>query len=437
VEGLLLATGLFLVYSANGREIGAGDTRPARLLPIALLRGDGPFLDRFHSLAETADGHALRFAARKRGHLVSRYPLAPALLAVPCYWPQVLTADRLAPGWDRDPETARRFSERMAKTTAAVLAALLAVLLLRLLRLLGVGRMALPAVLVAALGSSLWTTASQSLWEHGPAALALTAALVLLVDGAPSRMRLSLAGLATALLVCCRPIDLLFATPVFVWVVRHHRRGLAWFFPGPLLGAGLLIGFNCWFFGRPEGGQAELEARDLHLALHGVVGPWSGNLLAGAAGTLVSPSRGLFIYTPWALLALVTAPVAWVRLRPWPVVRSVLLALAAYFLVLAKYAVWWGGYSFGPRYWTDAVPLFAVLLGLGLEWSWSRCRPLFAIFVTASAFAVAVQVIGAFGAPSSWAYLPANVDLHHERLWDWRDTELTRCLAETVHRRLP
>src|SRR5271166_1377312 len=41
--------GLFLsaVYLANGREIGSDDTMPTRWLTYALLRGDGPYLDRF------------------------------------------------------------------------------------------------------------------------------------------------------------------------------------------------------------------------------------------------------------------------------------------------------------------------------------------------------------------------------------------------------
>jgi hypothetical protein len=47
-------------------------------------------------------------------------------------------------------------------------------------------------------------------------------------------------------------------------------------------------------------------------------------------------------------------------------------------------------------------------------------------------FSFGVQLIGAFCYPSSWEKSPVDVDLHHERLWDWRDNELTRCLAEGV-----
>jgi hypothetical protein len=106
------------------------------------------------------------------------------------------------------------------------------------------------------------------------------------------------------------------------------------------------------------------------------------------------------------------------------------MSLAPYFALLATYSCWWGGHSFGPRFWIDAVPLFALALGLGLDWAWTRCRPALALALAAATVSVAVQGIGAWCYPSSWHGSPTNADRHHERLWDWRDSELTRCLKE-------
>ena len=41
---------------------------------------------------------------------------------------------------------------------------------------------------------------------------------------------------------------------------------------------------------------------------HGVQGPWSGDLIEGAAGTLVSPNRGLLVFSPWIALSLLALP---------------------------------------------------------------------------------------------------------------------------------
>ncbi len=51
----------------------------------------------------------------------------------------------------------------------------------------------------------------------------------------------------------------------------------------------------------------------------------------------------------------------------------------------------------------------------------------------ASAAGVALQAIGAFHYPSTWNRSPVTVDLAHERLWDWRDTEIHRELREGPH----
>jgi hypothetical protein len=170
----------------------------------------------------------------------------------------------------------------------------------------------------------------------------------------------------------------------------------------------------------------------MHIELHGVASAMSDDPVGGAAGTLFSPSRGLFVFTPWVAVALLCIPAIARNLKPWPLVCWLLWAIVPYSVLLSMYSVWWAGHTFGPRYWTDVIPLFAVLLGFGLDWSRTRCRPIFAAFVATMFFSFGVQLIGAFCYPSSWEKSPVDVDLHHERLWDWRDNELTRCLAEGV-----
>ena len=323
----------------------------------------------------------------------------------------------------------------MAKRAAAVLTALVAVALHRLLVGLGLGRIAVVATLATALGSDLWSVAGQSLWQHGPAALFLTVTTLLLLPASVSRVRMLLAGLAAAMVVVVRSIDLVFAVFILAWVAYAHRRRVVWFLPGPILLGLALVGSNLHDFGNVAGGQDRLER--VHRRIHGVNGPWSGDLAAGCAGTLLSPNRGLFVFSPWVAVAVAVAPVALRRLRPGSLPRWLLVALVPYLLVLSKYAVWWGGGSYGPRYWTDAFPLFGVLLACGLDWAWGRSRVLMAVFAATIAVSIALQAVGAFCYPSTWNFVPNDTDLHHERFWDWRDTEVSRCVKEWLEGRAP
>jgi hypothetical protein len=83
-----------------------------------------------------------------------------------------------------------------------------------------------------------------------------------------------------------------------------------------------------------------------------------GRVLEGISGLLFSPGRGLFLYSPVLLFAVVGA----VRGRRSVLYRSCAIALVAYVVVVANVSQWWGGECFGARKLAEALPLLAVLL---------------------------------------------------------------------------
>src|SRR5438067_2143318 len=79
--------------------------------------------------------------------------------------------------------------------------------------------------------------------------------------------------------------------------------------------------------------------------------------LEGLYGVLLSPSRGLFVYSPFLLFAIAPFLRAWrerggvALLLRWLGVATVALVVA-----YALYAEWWGGRVYGARFLTDALP---------------------------------------------------------------------------------
>jgi hypothetical protein len=323
----------------------------------------------------------------------------------------------------------------MGKNAAAVMAALIGVALYQVLWKLDLGRVALPTTLVTALGSNLWTVGSQGLWQHGPAALCLILSLLLLLPGSRPRLRLALSGLTLASLVWCRPNDVVLAAAAFLWVARYRARDLVLFLPLPILLAGILLFYNLWFFGKIDGGYSQIDEFMKYkvMRLSQPIGTWSlwpaGESLIG---TLLSPNRGLFVFSPWTVIALVAAPAAARRLGRSSPATWLLWGLVPFYYTLTAYYCWWGGHSFGPRFWTDVMPLFGVLLGFGLDWSRTHCRLFFWSFIATIAVSVCIQLMGAFCYPSSWNTSPIDVEHRTDRIWDWRDTELSRCFTEGV-----
>ncbi len=155
---------------------------------------------------------------RFRGHIVSRYSIGPALVNLPIVAVQLAIIDWIEPGWDSNPGLSFLRSSRLSKVASGIMAALTAVLLYRLLRRLVADAPAMLATIAAALGSEMWMVGSQAPWEHGSAVFMLTLSLRLLTPRNPSRCALLLAGFTTAMIVVCRPIDLVFALALLLRV---------------------------------------------------------------------------------------------------------------------------------------------------------------------------------------------------------------------------
>ena len=83
-----------------------------------------------------------------------------------------------------------------------------------------------------------------------------------------------------------------------------------------------------------------------------------------------------------------------------------------------------GGHTYGPRYLMDVLILLVLAATVGTGWMTARPRWKKAAMV-ALAWSVAVAALGAFAYPHEQRNTsPADVDRHHQRLWQWRDPQI-------------
>jgi len=172
------------------------------------------------------------------------------------------------------------------------------------------------------------------------------------------------------------------------------RRRLRWYLLGGLPVAAALVAYGQFAFGSPfTVGQLRVAA-DVARDKTGQADVWQTPLWQGLTGLLVSPSRGLFIYSPLALLACWGTARAF-RDSAWRALRPLAVAAVLSVVVAAKRFDWWGGWCFGYRPIVDVAILLAFLSFPVIErLSTSRrgqvhCGVLFA-------YSFAVQVLGAF-----------------------------------------
>jgi hypothetical protein len=95
---------------------------------------------------------------------------------------------------------------------------------------------------------------------------------------------------------------------------------------------------------------------------------WQTAWFEPLAGLLVSPARGLLVYQPWVLIAVGGVGLAWRKSWWW----LAMLAAIAHILLIASWKCWWGGWCWGSRLLSEAVPLLALAALPGIEWLLAR-----------------------------------------------------------------
>lgn len=132
--------------------------------------------------------------------------------------------------------------------------------------------------------------------------------------------------------------------------VRHiPAAGLI--FAAPIAAAGMfLLWYNAFRFGSPFDTGYHFDAGE------GFTAP----LLKGLYGLLVSPYRGMFWFTP-LFFASIPSFLPFVRRHKHEGVLIAGISLAL-ILMYSKWWMWWGGFSWGPRFLVPLAPFWTLLL---------------------------------------------------------------------------
>lgn len=303
----------------------------------------------------------------------------------------------------------------VGKVVAALEEALAAALLVALLAPLAGRRYALVLGLLYLLATGVRTTSSQALWQHGAVHLLEILALYLLLPlfrGVDvSRRQLAIAGLALGFAVVTRQTSALFVAGV-IGALVFARLDWRTVMASAVLGALVLPVYNAVAFGNPleQGYGAKAFATPV---------------IEGVYGVLLSPSRGLFVYSPFLVFALAPLARAWrERDALAPLLRALGAASLALVVVYALYAEWWGGRVYGARFLTDALPALFVALAVAPP----RAALARAAFAASAAWALLLYGAGglAYAQTSSGGGVwdtERNVNFDSGALYSWLDPQ--------------
>jgi hypothetical protein len=422
---------LFVVYHLNFSTLDEGDAVPSTNLPIAVLatgrlsfgpdhfpemfkwRSLPPFIeqDDFFFLdwnavfgdrtaREWQEAGKLQFNGPRyyvvespRRHVyVSTFGPIPGLVLLPFVAPFY--------GLDHEMYTKMALRASVAKLGSSSMVAACAVLIFLIALRKTTRPLALLVAAVYGLGTCAWAVSSQNIWQQTVNQLLLTLG-VFFVTGEVDRRRVAaFAGLALGAATACRATGAIVLGGTLAHLVVYHRKSVLPFALGALPIPIAIAIYNAYYFGSPFSFAQELVGHAIAQQKTGSPALWQTPLYMGALGLLVSPSRGLVVFSPvlvpafWGVVT-VFRNAEWRAFRPFAGAALVMMA------VQCKWFDWWGGHAYGYRPWLDAVP-YLVLSLLPIAENLTRTAMRRTIFGAAFAWSVFVQALGALTYDRFW-----------------------------------
>ena len=381
---------------------------------MSFAKGKGGDLTEYLPLIADQKFYAIEYPDG-RPHTV--YPIGASLLALPA----VALIAAISPDFAQD--LAKGFHNKTEKFIASMIGALAGVIFFWIMVLQFQSLVsALVATFIFSFSTSMWSTATRALWQHGPDVLMLTIAMLILIKACQREALIQFAALPLAMAYVMRPTAVVPIAVLSIYVLLYHR---TWFLK--YLGWAILVTLP-WFI--------------YNISIyHWLLPPYytsnafsqGTDFFAGLSGNLFSPSRGLFVFSP-VLLFSVSGFVLALRngqQRALHVAFGAVVALHT--LIVASASMWWAGHSFGPRFMTDVVPFLVYFIPFNFS-ALPTLKPTarsiaVLLFVGLTLVSTAIHASGALRfETTTWNVVPDNIDGHSDRTWDWSDPQFLRGL---------
>lgn len=395
----ILVAFLFILYFSNNSTVTSGDAVPAMLLPWAILDGHTIVLDDFTGfiITQWSDHY---FVVVEQGHLVSTTPIVTPILAVPFYIPVYFWGVLSGKSVVDFSDTFIFMTGYCMKFAAVTIAVLSAVVLYLLLKRLFDEHWAFILSVCYGVCTSTWTISSQSLWQHGTAELLIVCCYYLVIRNIDHRESSNLLGIGalSALVFFNRPSDAILLLPIVYYTIKEK----VW----QAIPAFVIVGlpfllYNLYFFSSIFGPYQSALKPSTFAATSGITATSSGSSLSFAGylgdiiGHLANFNLILLLYIPLSILAIVGIVYVLKQEKLTGIYREFHLAMI---LSLFLYMVFFGlfnygsGWGYGPRYWTDAMPIIVLFVG----WSKTEGTSYKVAFTALALISFFIQAYGAY-----------------------------------------
>lgn len=424
---LLFILLISIQWAGKSYLLEGGDTLTFRFLPYSILNEFNFDLDEFHEYFLEVypfinyinkSGESIPYYLIKvNEHYFSTFGIGPAIVSLPfVFFSKIF--------FNISPEA--QVNILLSKFIASSLIALSAIFIFLSVKVLYSERKAFLITFIYAFCSGMWSITSQQLGQQTASEFFLAMTIYFLVKGLRNSKFVPFAGFSMASAILMRPTNMLTMLIISIYVIHQHRHKfmqyLLWATPLILF----IFGYN--FFNH---GSMFLFSQTIYNPMGamykvGSTNMWSTPLFTGFLGTLVSPSRGLLIYSPVFIFSFLGMILVWMQ-KQRIILKYFSAVVVGLIIIASKWYDWWGGWTFGCRVLNDCVPFLAILLIPAIDYMRSK-KVLIGAFILTIFISFSVQVVGVFLFDNGWNKTP-NIDHAQKRLWSWRDSQLAHYIV--------
>ena len=402
-------------------------------LAASILRERNIDLDEYRNLIDLKLDYRLRVFD---GHIYSYYPIATPLLVTPIVWlinevyPLYYPTDFYTYLAHHEPDSHTAKLEKLVASGIVALSACLMYLIARhYLEIIN----SLIVTFIFAFSTSMWSTASRALWQHGPSVLFLSLTLYFLILAKEKATLIPWIGLILGFAYLIRPTNSLEVAFFGLYILINHRKYILIYILAVALVLIPFIFLN-W------------------ITYHNIFPPYSYQLFErlstinvfgeALAGTLISPARGLFIFSSVFIFSVcgVFLKVKHNQISLSHLDLYVVSIIFSHWIITSLFEDWGGAWSIGPRYFVDIIPFLVFFLIPIFQFN-LLARPAWKyIFIITFLLSTFIQFHASTSIyPFMWNGKPQALVDAPERKWDWSDLQFLRgfCKNDPLEGRAP
>ena len=376
---------------------------------ISIVKEGNLDLDEYKELFPKAFNANL---TQSNGHFYNYYPYGPSILAIPYIW--VIDKWYSLKGKNLQEKAITSstigFEKNISSSLLAISASILFLLSLHLTK-------SIPkSMLVTFLFSFctiVFSTISRGLWQHTGSILLLS--IVLYLFSLKKSVYLILSAIPLYFSYVVRPTNLL---PIFflsLVVIYLLRKNSIYF-----LGLGFLILISFFYINQIVFGSITHPYYDFRKV------SGSDTFYEALLGNLVSPARGLFVYSPIFLFCIygiyLKRKLETLDLLDYAFFSIIIL----HWILVSRNLNWWGGHSYGYRLLSDLIPFLIYYLIYFIKYLNFKSI-IGGLFIVCALISFGINFRGAVSMETYfWNLKPNNIDSHQKRVWDWNDLPFMR-----------